>query len=92
MAGASCTAAILWNRYGPQAGIPLTLLALYTGVSRTNLGKHFPSDVVLGAAIGTACGIAASMVDNTGEKSDNEFSLSFSLSLNTEGRITQALW
>ncbi len=83
---------ILWNRYGPEAGIPFTLLVLYTGVSRVNLGKHFPSDVILGAAIGTACGIAASMVENNADDNENEFSLSFSLSLNTEGRITPAIW
>ena len=92
MAGASCTAAILWNRYGPEAGVPLTLLALYTGVSRVNLGKHFPSDVILGAAIGTACGIAASMVEENSDGSEDDFSLSFTISMDTEGRITPALW
>ncbi|MCP4646414.1 MAG: phosphatase PAP2 family protein, partial [bacterium] len=90
MAGASCLTAIVWNRYGPEAGIPLSLLALYTAVSRVNLGRHFPSDVVLGAAIGTACGIAASMVETDSESSDKQFSLSFSISVDTEGRISPA--
>ncbi|MCK5786135.1 MAG: phosphatase PAP2 family protein [Candidatus Sabulitectum sp.] len=89
-AGASCTATVLWSRYGPEAGIPLSLIALYTCLSRVNLGKHFPSDVVLGAAVGTACGIASTMLENdtgTGEKG-----FSISLSVDTEGRITPALW
>lgn len=89
-AGASCTAAVFWDRYGPEVGIPLAALALYTCVSRVNLGKHFPSDVVLGAAIGTACGIASAMAGN-GEKGMNG-SFSFSLSVDTEGRITTGLW
>ncbi|MCD4708694.1 MAG: phosphatase PAP2 family protein [Candidatus Sabulitectum sp.] len=87
-AGASCTAAVLWNRYGPEVGIPLSALALYTCVSRVNLGKHFPSDVVLGAAIGAACGIASAIADNNEEGKSGFFS--FSLSVDTEGRI--GLW
>lgn len=89
-AGASCTAVVLWDRYGPEVGIPLSALALYTCVSRINLGKHFPSDVVLGAAIGAACGIASAMVNDSGEGENSSFS--FSLSVDTEGRITPGLW
>ena len=87
-AGAACTAAVLWNRYGPEVGIPLSAITLYTCISRVNLGKHFPSDVVLGAAIGAACGFASAMASNDDE--GNNFS--FSLSVDTEGRITPGLW
>lgn len=89
-AGASCTAAILWNRYGAEIGIPLSALALYTCISRVNLEKHFPSDVIMGAAIGTACGIASSMVASNEE--GKNISFSFSLSINTQGRITPGIW
>lgn len=89
-AGAACTAAILWNRYGEEVGIPLSVLALYTCFSRVNLEKHFPSDVIMGAAIGTACGIASSMVASNEE--GKSISFSFSLSINTQGRITPGIW
>jgi len=89
-AGAFCAAAVLWDRFGAEAGIPIGVLALYTGMSRVNLGKHFPSDVIMGAAIGTACGIAASRVLDSDGESGNNFSVSFSV--DTEGRITPGLW
>ena len=86
-AGASCTAIVLWDRYGYDVGIPCTALALYTCVSRVNLGKHFPSDVVFGAAVGLACGFAAAAVGNNAELG----SFSFSLSVDNEGRVTAGL-
>lgn len=89
-AGAACAAAVIWDNHGPQAGIPFSLIALYTCLSRVNLGRHFPSDVVMGAAIGAACGIAASMVHNGIDSQASKFS--FSLSVDTEGRIIPALW
>ncbi len=61
-AGASCAAAVLWADHGPAAGIPAASLALYTCLSRVNMARHFPSDVVMGAAIGVACGIAATAI------------------------------
>jgi hypothetical protein len=88
-AGASCTAAVLWSRHGSAAGIPAAALALYTCFSRVNLGKHFPSDVVMGAALGTACGLAASL-DGKEEENGNDFSLGFSI--DTEGRILTKVW
>jgi hypothetical protein len=87
-AGTSCTAVVLWHRYGAGVGIPAAAVALYTCLSRVNLGRHFPSDVLMGAAVGAACGIAASMVDN-GHSDDGVI---FSLSVDTEGRITPGLW
>jgi len=87
-AGASCTAVVLWHNYGARAGIPAAAVALYTCLSRVNLGRHFPSDILMGAAVGTACGIAASMVYE-GPSTDG---MSLSLSIDTEGRITPGLW
>lgn len=87
-AGTSCAAVVLWHRYGAEVGIPAAAVAVYTCLSRVNLGRHFPSDVLMGAAVGTACGIAASMVDNDHPAGG----VKFSLSVDTEGRITPGLW
>lgn len=88
-AGASCTAAVLWSRHGSAVGIPAAALALYTCISRVNLGRHFPSDVLMGAAIGAACGLAASL-DGNGDDSGTDFSIGFSM--DTGGRIFTTVW
>ena len=88
-AGASCTAAVLWSRHGSSVGIPAASIALYTCISRVNLGRHFPSDVLMGVAIGTACGLAASL-DGNGNDAVTDFSLGFSM--DTGGRIFTTLW
>ena len=56
--GTACAAVILWDSYGPGAGIPATAVAVFTALSRVTLGKHYPSDVIAGASIGTAVGLA----------------------------------
>lgn len=66
--GTSCCAVILWDRYGAGAGIPATLIAVFTGLSRITLGKHFPSDVFAGATIGVITGLA---VVNAHKSSDD---------------------
>lgn len=87
-AGASCTAAVLWSRHGSAMGIPAAALALYTCISRVNLGRHFPSDVIMGAALGTACGLAASLDGEDDLSAD--FSLGFAI--DTGGRIFTTVW
>jgi membrane-associated phospholipid phosphatase len=42
--------------YGHYLGIPLYLFAGYVGFSRISDNKHFLSDVIFGAALGTAIG------------------------------------
>ncbi|HOP25790.1 MAG TPA: phosphatase PAP2 family protein [Candidatus Sabulitectum sp.] len=88
-AGASCTAAVLWNRYGPSAGVPAAAIALYTCLSRVNTGRHFPSDAVMGAALGTACGLAASLSEDNG---DREYRIGFMISIDTSGRMMASPW
>ncbi len=89
-AGAACTAAVLWKRHGSGAGIPAAAVALYTCFSRVNTGVHYPSDVVMGAALGTACGLAAAAASSEEEKADDGIRLGISISSN--GRITPVLW
>jgi len=54
----ACAAVILWDSYGPGCGIPATAVAVFTALSRVTLGKHYPSDVIAGASIGAAAGLA----------------------------------
>jgi hypothetical protein len=56
--GTACAAVILWDRYGAGAGIPAAAVAAFTALSRVTLEKHYPSDVIAGAAIGIAMGLA----------------------------------
>lgn len=41
----------LWKRYGLKYGIPATAVATLVGVSRIRTNKHYPRDVIAGAAI-----------------------------------------
>jgi membrane-associated phospholipid phosphatase len=45
--------------YGKKAGIPLYALASLVAASRVGYGKHFPTDVIVGATIGYVAGRAA---------------------------------
>jgi membrane-associated phospholipid phosphatase len=52
------SAGVLHRHYGWKAGAPAYALASYVGVSRLSENKHFPSDVLFGAAVGLAAGHA----------------------------------
>jgi membrane-associated phospholipid phosphatase len=55
-ATAAFTAATLaWRNSGPWAGVPAYGLAAATAFSRVEAGRHFPSDVLAGAALGVLC-------------------------------------
>lgn len=43
--------------YGPWVGVPSYLLASLVGVSRIDANKHFASDVIAGAVLGTLMGL-----------------------------------
>jgi membrane-associated phospholipid phosphatase len=49
-------AAVVDARYGWKAGMPAYLVAGFVGYSRIRMQKHFPTDVIAGAALGTIMG------------------------------------
>ncbi len=50
------TATIAHEIYGSKVGVPAYMLACITGLSRIHDNKHYVSDVIFGAALGTAIG------------------------------------
>lgn len=68
-ASAAAIAAVLWQRHGALAGAPAALAATWTALSRVHTGRHRPSEVVAGLAIGAACGLA--IVDGDGETGED---------------------
>ena len=52
-------ATVSLHYYGWKAGVPLYALASLVAASRVEQGKHFPSDVLVGATIGYIAGRAA---------------------------------
>lgn len=57
---AFCAATLIERNCGPKVGLLAYGVATVTGLSRIEAGKHFPSDVLAGAAIGT---LIAGLVD-----------------------------
>lgn len=52
-------ATVLAGRYGPWAGVPAYAAATAIGVSRLDADRHFLSDVLFGATLGTVIGYSA---------------------------------
>jgi membrane-associated phospholipid phosphatase len=59
-AGAFAVAPVLARHFGRKAAIPAYALALMTGLGRLEDRKHYLSDVIFGATLGTAAGLAYS--------------------------------
>ena len=53
---AFATAAVAWRHFGWKVGVPASAVGAWVGASRVQLKRHFMSDVVFGAAVGTAAG------------------------------------
>ncbi len=51
---AFAAATLLWRNSGPGVGVPACAIAAATAYSRVESGRHYPSDVLAGAAIGVA--------------------------------------
>lgn len=47
------TATLMYNWHGPLAGIPMYSFAVLTALSRINDKRHWPTDVLFGAILGT---------------------------------------
>jgi membrane-associated phospholipid phosphatase len=53
------TQAVVYSHYNPKLKIPMFIYAAVVGFSRVYLGRHYPSDVLGGAAVGIAVGFLA---------------------------------
>jgi len=56
---AFAVATVVSHYYGRKWGIPLFVLSTFVGLSRLEAGKHWPSDLVAGAALGYISGSTA---------------------------------
>jgi len=74
-------------RYGLRAGVPLGVLAAAIGVTFLNCNRHYLSQMVAGAGLGTLYAIAANKLVDT--RLNDQFS--FGLSMNERGAPSFAL-
>lgn len=65
VAGGFATATVLNEFYGPKIGIPAYLFAGFVGLARLEDNKHYASDVVGGAVVGTLTALAVSRATRT---------------------------
>lgn len=62
-AGASFAVAVVIFKEAPKKlGIPALILAILIAISRIYVGVHYPSDVIVGTAVGTIMAVIACMV------------------------------
>ena len=58
-AGSFAFVSVLWFLAPKKVSIPMTILAALISLSRLYVGVHYPTDVLGGVIIGSACGIGA---------------------------------
>ena len=59
------TAGVIYADFGPRYGIPAFILAGYVGISRLQEDKHYTSDVVAGAILGSVISLKLSRRDKS---------------------------
>ncbi len=59
------TAGVIYSDFGPAAGIPAFALAGYVGLSRLQEGKHYMSDVIAGAILGSYISLKLAQKDKS---------------------------
>jgi membrane-associated phospholipid phosphatase len=68
-ANAFAAATLLYRDAGPLVGVPAFAAAGYVGLSRVQGSRHFPSDVLAGAAVGSLCaGVVDALHFGTGRE------------------------
>ncbi len=87
VAEATYMAVMFGMRYGLRAGVPLGVLAAAIGVTFLNCNRHYLSQMVAGAGLGTLYAIAANKLVDT--RLNDQFS--FGLSMNERGAPSFAL-
>ena len=71
MPWAFTSATLLERNSGALVGVPAYALATFTGFARVEAGRHYPSDVLAGAAIGTlSTGVIDALHWGTGAKGE----------------------
>ena len=68
VSGSFAVASVFGSMYGYKAGIPLYAFASFVGLSRLSDNKHFLSDVLFGAALGTAIGRGVAKIHKNEKK------------------------
>ena len=82
VSGSFAMASVFDSMYGYKVGIPLYTFAGFVGLSRISDNKHFLSDVLFGAALGTVVGRSVAKM-HLGEKNNR-----FTILPHTDGRST----
>lgn len=84
----------VYDDYHPRSGFKWVLYSAATAATagmsymRLEAGKHFTSDVLVGAAVGTACGLLVPVIHKNREGQDQKWSLSPSVGSRGETGLT----
>jgi membrane-associated phospholipid phosphatase len=57
-AGTFAAATVLQRHFGWKAGVPVYTAASLVSIARLQANSHYPTDIIIGAAIGVLCGRA----------------------------------
>ncbi|GJM15577.1 MAG: hypothetical protein DHS20C13_09040 [Thermodesulfobacteriota bacterium] len=88
VAGSFTIASVFDSMYGYKVGIPLYTFAGFVGLSRISDNKHYLSDVLFGAALGTVVGRGVTKIHKNEGKDDRLTILPFTDGINSGLSIT----